>query len=186
MRDCKGIKILSAICPSSCRSEDFLPQPELWNRRLSRVSFLLTLFLLSWFPVWWASCHFHCAGFSLSSVFFPRAFSELSFCCACPPPHRGQAEVVWARLNLGSGTIYVRGVCNFLGSVSLQLLSLWSDGWTSVIAQLYWQAKENTSSREEDGLTQTTQRKEKPPAQFWPILLYAFSPPPEPALCKLG
>ena len=94
MRDCKGIKILSAICPSSCRNEDFLPQPELWNRRLSRVSFLLTLFLLSWFPVRWSSCHFHCAGFFSRSASFPRAFSELSFCCAWPPPHRGRAEVV--------------------------------------------------------------------------------------------
>ena len=94
MRDYKGIKILSAICPSSWRSEDFRPHPELGNRRLRRVSCLLNLFLLSWFPVRWASCHFHCAGFSLHSVSFPIAFSELSFCCAWPPPHRGQAEVV--------------------------------------------------------------------------------------------
>ena len=115
MRDCKAIKILLAICPSSHRSEDFLSQPELWNMRLSCVSFLLTLFLLSWFAVWWASCHFHCAGFSSCSASFPRAFTELRFCCAWSP-RRGCS----ARLNMRSGTKYVRGVCNFLGSVSLQ------------------------------------------------------------------
>ena len=65
MRDCKGIKTLSAICPSSHRVEDFLLQPEVfWNLRLSCMSFLLSLFLLSWVLACWASCHFHCAGFS--------------------------------------------------------------------------------------------------------------------------
>ena len=44
MTDCKYIKILLAICPSSHRSEDLLPIPEvLWNPRLSHVSFLLIL-----------------------------------------------------------------------------------------------------------------------------------------------
>ena len=28
--------------------------------------------------------------------------------------------------------------------------------------------------------------KERPPAQFWLLCLYVFSPPPGPALCKLG
>ena len=45
MRDCKGNKILLGICPSSHRSEDLLPKPEIfWNLRLSLVSFLLSLF----------------------------------------------------------------------------------------------------------------------------------------------
>ena len=79
------------------------------------MSFLLSLFLLSWFPACWASCHFHCAGFSLHS-----ASTELSFCCVWPPHHRGRAEVVSARLNLNHGTRDVRGVCNFLSSVSPQ------------------------------------------------------------------
>ena len=45
MRDCKGIKVLLGRCPSSHRSEDLLPFPEVfWNLRLSQVSFLLTSF----------------------------------------------------------------------------------------------------------------------------------------------
>ena len=40
MSDCKGIKILLAICPSNRRDEDFLPQLQVfWNLRLSHVSF---------------------------------------------------------------------------------------------------------------------------------------------------
>ena len=62
--------------------------------------------------------------------------------------------------------------------------------WTRVPAQLQlsfiWQGKENTPSRHEGGPTQKTQREEKPEAQFWLLSLYVFSPPPEPALCKLG
>ena len=61
---------------------------------------------------------------------------------------------------------------------------------TGVIVRLQlsfiWQAKENTSLRCEGGLTQKTQREEKPPAEIWLLFLYDFSPPPEPALCKLG
>ena len=34
----------------------------------------------------WASCHFHCAGFSLSLTSTVGAFAELGFCCAWPPP----------------------------------------------------------------------------------------------------
>ena len=69
MRDCKGIKILLAICPSRHRNEGFLPEQEVsWNLRLSRMSSLLSLFLLSRFPARWASCPFHCAGFSLCSA----------------------------------------------------------------------------------------------------------------------
>ena len=57
---------------------------------------------------------------------------------------------------------------------------------TSVTAQLQlsfiWQAKENTSSRHE-GDTKEAKRRE---AQFCLLFLYAFSPPPESALFKLG
>ena len=50
MRDCKGIQILLAICPSSRRSEDFLSQSEVsWHLRMSCVSFLPTLSLLPGF-----------------------------------------------------------------------------------------------------------------------------------------
>ena len=34
--------------------------------------------------------------------------------------------------------------------------------------------------------TQKTPREERPLAQFWLLFLYVFSPPPGPALCKLG
>ena len=44
------------------------------------------------------------------------AFAELYFCCAC----EGQAKVVSAKLNPRNGTVDVRGICNCLGSVSLQ------------------------------------------------------------------
>ena len=48
------------------------------------------------------------------------AIPELGFCCAWPPSHGGQAEIVSARLNLRNGTIYVGGVCNLPSSVSPQ------------------------------------------------------------------
>ena len=80
----------------------------------------LSLFLLSWFPAGWASFPFHCAGFSLLSASTMGAFTELGFCCAWPLLYGGQAEVVSARLNPRYGTIDFGGVCNFLGSVSLQ------------------------------------------------------------------
>ena len=111
MKDCKGIKILLAICPSRHRSEDLLPQLELfWNLRLSSVSFLLSLFLLSKLLAHWASCHFHRAGFSLCSASTTGAFAGLGFCCVWPLPCRGRAEVASARLNLRNGTIYVSEV----------------------------------------------------------------------------
>ena len=66
MRDYKRIKIVLAICPSSHRAEDFLPQLEVfWNLGLSHVSFLQfvfavqvsnTLGFLS-LPLRWVSSH---------------------------------------------------------------------------------------------------------------------------------
>ena len=80
--------------------------------------------------------------------------------------------------------VTVRGVYHFLGSVlrkqKFEVMDL------SVLQlSFFWQAKENTSLRHEGRPTQKTQREEKP-AQFWLLFLYVFSPPPEPALCKLG
>ena len=78
-RDCKGIGILLAICPSRHRSEDLLPLPGVfWNLRLSRVSFLLSLFLLSPFPPCWASCH--SLSLPLHWVFLMFSFYGWSFC----------------------------------------------------------------------------------------------------------
>ena len=43
--DCKGIKILLGIRPSSRRNKDLLPYPEVfWNLRLSCVNFLVSSF----------------------------------------------------------------------------------------------------------------------------------------------
>ena len=141
MRDYIGIKILLAICPSSHKGEDFLPQPEVsWNLRLSCVSFLLSLFLLSCFPSCCASCHFHWAGFSSCSASTVGAFTELGFCCVWPLPCRGQTEVVSASLNLRNGTIYVGRVCNFLSSVLPQQKFEARDR-PSVTAQLYLVSK---------------------------------------------
>ena len=94
----------------------------------------------------------------------------------------------------GEGTVW--GVCNFLGSVSLQqkfeatdqCYSLWMDQWYSSMLQLHfiWKVKEITSSWCEGMPTQKTQREERPPTQFCLLFLYVFSPPPGPALCKLS
>ena len=65
-----------------------------------------------------ASWYFFCAGFSFRSAFTAGAFAKLGFSCGWPPLHRGRAKVVSARLNLSHGTIYLGGVCNFLGSDS--------------------------------------------------------------------
>ena len=40
--------------------------------------------------------------------------------------------------------------------------------------------------RHDGMLTQKTKREERPPTQLWLLFLYVFSPPPGPALCKLG
>ena len=78
MRYCKGIKILLATRLSSHRCKNFLPQPEVsWNLRLSRVSVLLSLFLLSCFLARWASCHFRRAGFSSHPASTTGAFTLL-------------------------------------------------------------------------------------------------------------
>ena len=116
----KGIKILLAICPSSHGSEDLLPYPGFfWNLRLIHVSFLLSFFFAAQFLARWASYHFPCTGVSLGSASTTGTFTELGFCCAWLPPCRGQADIVLSRLNPRDCTIYVRGVCNFISSVSL-------------------------------------------------------------------
>ena len=157
MRDCKEIKILLAICPSCHRGEDFIPQQVSWNLRLTHVSFLLNLFLLSWFPACLGSCHSHCTGFSSHSSSTMRAFPKLGFCCAWP---LGWAKVVSAKLNPRNITIYVGGVCNFLSSVSLQQ-NLEAKGGPVLQFSFIWQAKENTSLKCEGRLTQKTQKRKK-------------------------
>ena len=96
------------------------------------------------FPARWASWHFPSAGFSLHSAFTAGAFTVLGLRCAWPLPRGGQAEVVSARLNPSHGTIDVRGVCNFLGSVSSQQKFEATDGQVlqpHITAQFYLESK---------------------------------------------
>ena len=87
------------------------------------MSFLLSLFFVV--PVssmlGFLSLSLHTKNaLCLRSASTARAFAELGSSCAWPPPYRGQAEVVSARLNLSQGTIFVGEVCNFLCFVLLQ------------------------------------------------------------------
>ena len=67
----------------------------------------------------------------------------------------------------------VRGVCNVLSSVLSQQKFEAMDGPVLQLSFIL-QAKENTSSRREGGLTQKTWREERPMAQFWLLFLYDF------------
>ena len=79
----------------------------------------------------------------------------------------------------------VGGMCNFLGSVLPQQKSVVTDR-SSVTAQFYWQAKENISSRCESRQPKRWEEKRNPQLKFSSSFYMFFSPPSEPALCKLG
>ena len=121
----------------------------------SCVSFLPSLFLLFQFLTCWASCHFHCTGFSLHSASTVWAFAKLGFCYVQSLPHWGRAEVVSARLNRVAAPDML-GKC----VVSLVLSHSSKDlkQQTSVTAKLQLsfirKAKGSISSRQEGGLTQ--------------------------------
>ena len=139
------------------------------------MSFLPSLFLLFHFPARWASCHFLCTGFSLHSPSTVGDITELDFCRAWPLPHGGWAEVVSARLNPSHSTMYVRGVCSFLCSVSPQQKSEVMDG-PVVQLSFTWQAKETISLRNEGG--QTCKEKREPRGSILtPLFLCYFSSP---------
>ena len=72
--------------------------------------------------------------------------TKLSFRSTPPPPCKGRAVVVSDRLNLSQGTRDVRGMCNFLSSVSpQQRFEVADQCYSSVTAQSFiWQAKEST------------------------------------------
>ena len=57
---------------------------------------------------------------------------------------------------------------------------------TSVTAQFYLASKEKYILKVWGRADPKKQREERHVAQFWLLFLYVFSPPPEPALCKLG
>ena len=150
------------------------------------MSFLLSLFLLSRFLPCWA-CHLPWAGFSSSIASTVGAFAKLGFCYAWPASHGGWAKVISPRLNLNHVPyVLEKFVISLVLSHHSKNFKWCMDQCYSTVLQLsfIWQEKENTSSSLEGRLTQKMQ-KEKPPAQFWLLFLYAFSPSPEPALCKL-
>ena len=65
------------------------------------------------------------------------------------------------------------------------LLQLSVTAWLQL--SFIWQTKESTSSRHEGGPTQKKHREERESLNFGSsFYLFFFSPPPEPALCKLG
>ena len=98
-RDCN-----CQACPSSHRSQDLLPYPEVcWTLRLSRLGFLPSSFFAArvsstmGLPLRWVFFLF---------CFYRGSFAELGSCCAWPL----RVEVVSARLNPSHGTIDVRQV----------------------------------------------------------------------------
>ena len=114
-----------------------------------------------------AEVFFFCFFFAISSssplgflalplcwVSFVFNFHDVSFCqagfwCAWSLPYWGQAEVVSSKLHPGHSMRYLRGVCNFLGSVSLQQRFETVDQcYSSVTAQsCIWQTRESTPLR---------------------------------------
>ena len=69
-----------------------------------------------------------------------------------------------------------QGVCTFPSSVSPQQKFEETDG-PDLQLSFIWQAKENASSRHEGGLFQKIQREKRPVVQFWLLFIYFFSPP---------
>ena len=83
----------------------------------------------------------------------------------------------------------VRGVCNFLGSISLQQKFEVMDGpvlQLHVTAQIYLESKEKYILKAWGHADPNDVKRRGPPTQFWLLFLYGFSPPVGPALCKLG
>ena len=107
-------------------------------------------------------------------------------CCAWLPLCGGHTKVVSARLNPSHGTRYVRGVCNFLSSVLRQERFEMADQcYSSVTAQFYSASKGKHILEAGGPADPTDAKRREAPAQFR-LLFLCFSPPPEPALCKLA
>ena len=191
MSDCKGIKILLAKCPSSDRDEDFLHQPEVsWNLRPRCVSILLSLFLMSWFPALWVSCHFPWVGFSSHSAPNAGASAELGLCCAWLLPCGGRAEIVWAKLNPSHGTVYAEGEC-VIALVYLAAAKIWSDRQASITALCYNSILFRKQRKihpwgVRTGWPKKTWREENSPGHIWLLFLYVLFSSPVTALHKLS
>ena len=90
---------------------------------------------------------------------------------------------VWCESILSRIFWYVGGVCNFLGSVSLQQrFEMGDQCYSSVKAQFYLASKGSIPSRCDGG---QPQRRGLNPS-WLPPFIYLSSLPFEPALCKLG
>ena len=76
--------------------------------------------------------------------FHHSSFQQVRLLTCLASASRGPSQIVSARLNLRNGTIYVKGVCNFLGSVSPQQKFEATDASVllpCVIAQFYLESK---------------------------------------------
>ena len=184
MIDCLGIKILWAICPPSHRGEDPLPYPEVfWNLRLSHVSFLPHLFLLSWLPACWASCHLHCTGFYSHSASTVGAFEELV--SAVLGLHLTGAEPrLFQPGEIQVTTQDMSGECVI--SLGLSLCSKDLKWWASVRAWLQLRVLFSKQRRvHPQGMRAGwPQRRDLSPS--WLPAFIHLSSPSESAVCKLG
>ena len=103
------------------------------------------------------------------------SFLELGFCCAWPSPCGGRTKVVSARFNLRNGTIYVRGLCNFLSSVSPQKKFEATDGPVLQLSFI-WQAKEKYILKEWGwGDPKDRKRREAHSSSFYILFLLPLS-----------
>ena len=120
------------------------------------------------------------------------AFPVLGFCCAWPPSHGGQAEVLSARLILEMAPYMLEEfvIYSVLSHHSKNLKRQTDQCYSLVTAQFKWQthaaARLQLSLNCGPVLHQKKCRKKKREAQFWLLFLYDFSPPSEPILGKLG
>ena len=136
------------------------------------------------FPLHWVLC----------VLFFAFSFHQSSFqqvrllpCLASAS--RGPSQIVSARLNLRNGTIYVKGVCNFLGSVSPQQKFEATNGSVllpCVVAQFYIESKGKYILEAWGQVDPKDSERRETPSSILAPLFICFSPPPEPAVCKLG
>ena len=153
------------------------------------MSFLLSSFLLSQFPPCWASCR--SLSFPLHWVFLMFNFHGWSFCRVClllclasalpgpssPGCFRQVKSKSWHYICLQN--VWFTRFCLATGKI-------WSNGWTSVIAQFYLANKGKYILKAWGWADPKDAKRRETPAQFWLLILYVFSLPPEPALCKLG
>ena len=153
------------------------------------MSFLLSSFLLSQFPPCWASCR--SLSLPLHWVFLMFSFHGWSFCRVClllclasalpwpnsPGCFRQVKSKSWHHICLQN--VWFTRFCLATGKI-------WSNGWTSVIAQFYLANKGKYILKAWGWADPKDEKRRETPAQFWLFFLYVFSLPPEPALCKLG